>query len=51
LESRQSPAATRQLAIGSANPRPGLSLNSSGLIYGTPTTSGTFSFLVYASDS
>jgi hypothetical protein len=37
------------LALG--NPPPGLSLNSSGLISGIPTTNGLFSFKAQASDS
>src|SRR5439155_15708042 len=35
------PPYTWSLALGSANP-PGLSLNSSGLLFGTPTTGGLF---------
>lgn len=39
------------LAAGSASLPPGVSLNSGGLISGTPTTNGTFNFLVQAYDS
>ncbi len=45
------PPCSFSLATGSANPPPGLSLNSAGLISGTPTTSGTFGFLVTAHDN
>jgi len=45
------PSYTWALALGSANPPPGLSLNSSGLISGTPTTNGLFSFKVQATDA
>jgi hypothetical protein len=38
------------LALGSANPPPGLTLYSSGLISGTPTASGVFYFQVQAAD-
>ncbi|MGH7951281.1 MAG: putative Ig domain-containing protein [Limisphaerales bacterium] len=40
-----------QIAAGSANPPPGLSLNSSGLISGTPTTNKVSSFKVQVTDS
>ncbi|MFN0170597.1 MAG: putative Ig domain-containing protein [Bryobacteraceae bacterium] len=36
---------------GGSSPPPGLSLSSSGLLTGTPTTAGTFSFSVAASDT
>ena len=39
------------LAIGSANPPPGLTLYSSGLISGTPTSGGTYYFQVQAADA
>jgi hypothetical protein len=39
------------LALGSANPPPGLSLNPAGLISGTPTTNGLSYFKVQATDS
>ena len=39
------------LALGSANPPPGLTLNSSGQISGTPTTNGFFNFKVQATDA
>lgn len=42
---------TWALALGSANPPPGLSLNSSGLISGVPTNNGLFSFKVQATDA
>lgn len=38
------------LAIGSANPPPGLVINPNGFISGTPTSSGLFSFKVQATD-
>jgi hypothetical protein len=41
---------TWALALGSANPPPGLSLNSSGLISGTTTTNGLFNFKVQVTD-
>jgi hypothetical protein len=40
-----------QIASGSASPPPGLTLASSGLINGTPTTNGLFSFKVQATDA
>jgi hypothetical protein len=39
-----------QLAVGSANPPAGLTLNSSGLISGTPTTNKVSTFKVQATD-
>jgi hypothetical protein len=45
------PSYTWALALGSANPPPGLSLNSGGLISGTPTTNGLFNFKVQATDA
>jgi hypothetical protein len=42
---------TWALALGSANPPPGLLLNASGLISGTPTTNGLFNFKVQATDA
>jgi hypothetical protein len=39
------------LALGSANPPPGLSLNPSGLISGVPTTNGLFNFKAQATDA
>ncbi|HLZ53529.1 MAG TPA: Ig domain-containing protein [Verrucomicrobiae bacterium] len=39
------------LAIGSANPPPGLTLNSSGFISGTPVSGGTYFFQVQATDA
>jgi hypothetical protein len=39
------------LALGSANPPPGLTLYSSGLISGTPTSGGTYYFQVQAADA
>jgi hypothetical protein len=44
------PNYTWALALGSANPPPGVSLNASGLISGTPTTNGLFNFKVQATD-
>jgi hypothetical protein len=38
------------LALGSANPPPGLTLQPSGLISGTPTNSGTFNFKAQVTD-
>ncbi|MGB7768086.1 MAG: hypothetical protein WBN22_04435 [Verrucomicrobiia bacterium] len=38
------------LALGSANPPPGLTLNSSGLVSGTPTASGVYYFQAQAAD-
>ena len=40
-----------QLAIGSANPPAGLTLNASGLISGTPTTNKVSAFKVQATDA
>jgi hypothetical protein len=45
------PTYTWVLALGSANPPPGLTLNSNGLISGTPTTNGLFNFKVQTTDS
>jgi hypothetical protein len=42
---------TWALALGSANPPPGVLLNASGLISGTPTTNGLFNFKVQATDA
>lgn len=42
---------TWSLALGSANPPPGLSINPNGLISGTPTASGLFNFKVQAMDA
>ncbi len=42
---------TWSLALGSANPPPGLTLSSSGLISGTPTVGGTYYFQVQAADA
>ena len=39
------------LALGSANPPPGLLLNSSGVISGIPTTNGLFNFKAQAIDA
>lgn len=41
---------TWSLAIGSANPPPGLTLASSGFVSGTPTSGGTYYFQVQAAD-
>ena len=45
------PAYTWALALGSANLPPGLTLNSGGLIAGTPTMNGLFNFKVQATDA
>ena len=42
---------TWALALGSANPPPGVLINASGLISGTPTTNGLFNFKVQATDA
>ena len=39
------------LALGSANPPPGVAINTSGLISGTPATNGVFYFKVQATDA
>ncbi|MGA2864113.1 MAG: Ig domain-containing protein [Verrucomicrobiota bacterium] len=39
------------LALGSANLPPGLSLDATGLIWGTPLTNGTFNFFVQVTDA
>jgi hypothetical protein len=45
------PPYTWSLALGSASLPPGLLLDSSGLIFGTPTNSGLFSFIVQTTDT
>lgn len=45
------PNYTWSLALGSANPPPGILLNTNGLLSGTPTTNGLFSFKAQVDDS
>jgi hypothetical protein len=45
------PSYSWSLALGSANLPPGLSLDPSGLISGTPTTNGLFNFIVKVTDA
>jgi hypothetical protein len=45
------PPYTWSLAMGSANPPPGLSLDAGGLISGSPATNGLFNFIVQVTDA
>jgi len=45
------PPYTWSLTLGSANPPPGTTLNSNGLINGTPTTNGFFNFKLQVIDT